>query len=349
MKKKMVVDAVDIVYTFGLEERFNPQTILISFLRESKETWKKPKKGSQGSPTTFVSHNLRFYIIYTVLTLQLFPLKSNIFCLIVIFPYMQNEANKKQLATLKSISKCLERHGVDPAKLLSGWQVSEKIATLEKDVTDFDRTSGDITGQKRKSSETETSNRPKAQEAKRPRHVGHGPQQHRAAGHVNSKRNLLDSGLPKHVNSYGAPAVVYGGPGAGLLPESMIPAGVGASSHGGILPTYEGVLVDAAGQLINYGTHPYAWHRDSAINERYTSQPPPLGLTALYREPTSIEGFPGNATSSVGLGNRSSSSDLYQFADSFVDSELYPSSATRSVAAGSSAVPSHLSSYLYQP
>lgn len=313
MKKKMVVDAVDIVYTFGLEERFNPQTILISFLRESKETWKKPKKGSQGSPTTF------------------------------------NEANKKQLATLKSISKCLERHGVDPAKLLSGWQVSEKIATLEKDVTDFDRTSGDITAQKRKSSETETSNRPKAQEAKRPRHVGHGPQQHRAAGHVNSKRNLLDSGLPKHVNSYGAPAVVYGGPGAGLLPESMIPAGVGASSHGGILPTYEGVLVDAAGQLINYGTHPYAWHRDSAINERYTSQPPPLGLTALYRESTSIEGFPGNATSSVGLGNRSSSSDLYQFADSFVDSELYPSSATRSVAAGSSAVPSHLSSYLYQP
>lgn len=256
------------------------------------------------------------------------------------------------MVTLKSISKCLERHGVDPAKLLSGWQINEKIATLEKDVTDFDRTSGDITAQKRKSSEIETSNRPKAQEAKRLRHVGHGPQQQRAASHVNSQRNLLDSGLPKHVNSYGAPAVVYGGPGAGLLPENMIPAGVGASSHGGILPTYavhEGVLVDAAGQLINYGSHPYAWHRDSAINERYTSQPRPMGLTALYRESTSIEGFPGNTTSSVGLGNRGSSGDLYQFADSFVESELYPSSAPRSVVAGSSAVPSHLSSYLYQP
>lgn len=315
MKKKMEVDAVDIVYTFGLEERFNPQTILISFLRESKETWKKPKKGSQGSPATL------------------------------------NEANKKQWATLKSISKCLERHGIDPAKLLPGWQISEKIVTLEKDITDFDRKSGDKTAQKRKSSETETSNRPKAQEAKRPRHVGHGPQQQRAAGHVDSRRSLLDSGLPKHVNSYGAPAVVYGGPGAGLLPESMIRAGVGASSHGGILPTYavhEGVLVDAAGQLINHGTHPYAWHRDSAINERYTSQPPPVGLTALYRASTSIEGFPGNTTSSVGLGNRGSASDLYQFADSVAESELYPSSVPRSVAAGSSAVPAHLSSYLYQ-
>lgn len=60
MKKKMEVDAVDIVYTFGLEERFNPQTVLISFLRESKETWKKPKKGSQGSTATLVSNNLLF-------------------------------------------------------------------------------------------------------------------------------------------------------------------------------------------------------------------------------------------------------------------------------------------------
>ncbi|KAH6781899.1 hypothetical protein C2S52_001325 [Perilla frutescens var. hirtella] len=330
MKKKMEVDAVDIVYTFGLEERFNPQTILISFLRESKETWKKPKKGSQGSAITL------------------------------------NEANKKQLATLKSISKCLERHGIDPAKLLPGWQINEKIATLEKDTTEFDRKSA----QKRKSSETETSKKPKVQEAKRLRHVGYGPLLQKATGHVDARRNLSDSGLPKHVNSYGAPAVVYGGPGAGLLPESMIPGGVGATSHGGIHPTYaihegvlvdasgqlmnrgthpyEGVLVDAAGQLVNRGTHPYVWPRDSSINERYTSQPQPVGLTTLYRASTSVEGFAGNATSSVGLGNQGSASDLYQFADSVAESELYASSIPRSVAAGSSAVPAHLQSYLYQ-
>lgn len=58
MKKKMEVDAVDIVYTFGLEERFIPHTILISFLREAKKTWKMSKKGAQGSPATLVSDNL---------------------------------------------------------------------------------------------------------------------------------------------------------------------------------------------------------------------------------------------------------------------------------------------------
>ncbi|XP_057791490.1 protein FRIGIDA [Salvia miltiorrhiza] len=317
VKNKMEVDAVDIVYTFGLEERFNPHTILISFLRESKETWKKPKKGSQGSPATL------------------------------------NEANKKQLATLKSISRCLERHNIDPAKLLPGWQINEKIVTLEKDIIDFDRKSViDKASLKRKSSETETSTRPKVQDAKRVRHVNHVAQQQKATGHVDSRRTMLDNGHSNRVNSYAAPAVMYGGPGAGLLPESMITSGVGATSHGGMLPTYavhEPVLVDAGGQYINRGNHPYMWHRDSAIKERYIGQPPPIGLTSLYRASSSVEGFPGNnTTSSVGHGNRGSTSDLYQFADSIAESELYPSSGARSVTAGSSAVPPHLSSYLYQ-
>lgn len=56
MKNKMEVDAVDIIYTFGLEEKFNPQTILMQLLRESKESWKKPKKG-QGSTSTVVTTN----------------------------------------------------------------------------------------------------------------------------------------------------------------------------------------------------------------------------------------------------------------------------------------------------
>lgn len=58
MKRKMEVDAVDFVYTFGLEQRFNPQSILVSFLRESKETWKKSRKGSHGSSATLVSNYL---------------------------------------------------------------------------------------------------------------------------------------------------------------------------------------------------------------------------------------------------------------------------------------------------
>ncbi|KAG6388417.1 hypothetical protein SASPL_149843 [Salvia splendens] len=311
MKKKMEVDAVDIVYTFGLEERFNPHTILISFLQESNETWKKSKKGPQGSPATL------------------------------------NAANKKQLDILKSIRRCLERHSIDPAKLLPGWQINEKIVNLEKDITEFDRKSEvDKASQKRKPSEMET---PKVQDAKRVRHVNHGAQQQKASAHVDSRRGLLDNRHSNRVNSYAAPAVMYGGPGAGLLPESMIPSGVGAASHGGMLPTYahqEPVLADPTSQLINRGTHPYMWHRDSSIHERYTSQPPPtgLGLTSLYRASSSVDGFAGNTTSSVSHGNR----DLYQFADSITESELHPSSVPRSGVSGSCVVPSHLSSYFYQ-
>ncbi|XP_041992769.1 protein FRIGIDA-like isoform X2 [Salvia splendens] len=324
MKKKMEVDAVDIVYTFGLEERFNPHTILISFLREAKKTWKMSKKGSQGSPATL------------------------------------NEANKKQLDILKSIRRCLERHNIDAAKLLPGWQINEKIVTLEQSITGFDRKSVvDKASQKRKSSETETSTRPKFQDAKRVRHVNHGAQQQKATVHVDSRRSL-----------------------SGLLPEGMISSGVGATSHGSMLPTYalqEPVLVDATGQLINRVTHPYSWQRESSINERYTSLPPPIGLTSLYRASSSVEGLPGNTpssvghgirgstsdlyqyrasssveglsgnpTSSVGYGIRGSASDLYQFADSVAEGELYPSNVPRSSTAGSSVVPPHLSSYLYQ-
>ncbi|KAL0354932.1 UNVERIFIED_CONTAM: protein FRIGIDA [Sesamum radiatum] len=314
----MEIDAVDIAYTFGLEERFYPQAVLTSFLRESKESWKKPKKGSQGSAAAL------------------------------------NEANKKQLATLKSITKCLERHNTDPAKLLPGWQINEKIATLEKDIAEFDRKSA----HKRKASETETSKKSKSQEGKRSRIIGHGPQQHKVAGHVDSRRNLLDSGLPGHASAYSAsPSVVYGGPSAGLLPESMIPSGVGAgmsASHGGILSAGSyagvpgGVLVDTAGHVMNRASHPYAWHGDSAINERYAGQPS-LGLTSLYRASTSLEGFAGAPnTSSVGHASRGSASDLYQFADSVVESESYPSSVPRHVGGLSTAVPTHHSSYLYQ-
>lgn len=47
--KRTAVDAVDLAYTFGLQDKFSTQTMLTSFLRESKEFWKKTKKTSQGS------------------------------------------------------------------------------------------------------------------------------------------------------------------------------------------------------------------------------------------------------------------------------------------------------------
>lgn len=61
LKNKTEVDAVDIVYTFGLEEQFNPPTILNSFLRES---WKKPKKVSWGSASTLLSNQCGSVLVF---------------------------------------------------------------------------------------------------------------------------------------------------------------------------------------------------------------------------------------------------------------------------------------------
>lgn len=266
---------------------------------------------------------------------------------------MQTEANKKQLAGLKSISKCLGRHKIDPAKLLPGWQINDKITTLEKDIVNSDKKPPP---QKRKPSETETSQKAKGQEAKRARYRG---QQHKggASSHIDNRRNLM-------LENYSAPqAVVYGGPGAGLLPpQNIIP------QHGGatILSTYAGAPHDAASrQVIN----PYIWHRDSpAVDERYYnysnsisashSQPPPagVGLASFYRPATtSVEGFSGNIANNASslVGNRggasggATTSDPYHFVDSVVtESEWYPTTVAATVVLPSSH--HHSSSYLYQ-
>ncbi|GFP84718.1 protein frigida [Phtheirospermum japonicum] len=327
MKNRMEVDAVNLVYTFGLEERFNPQTILVSYLRESKESWKKTKKGQQGPAVSL------------------------------------NEANKKQLAALRSIRRCLERHKVDPAKLLPGWQINEKIMTLEREIGDADKKSGEKSAPKRKANETDTSRKLKPHDPKRSRYMGHGPQQPKAAVHADlNRRNLLDSGgltnhHHHHPNNYPASTpIIYGGPGAGLLPESMIPSGVGPGISTGMLPTAQyagvhggGVMVDTSGQVINHGAHPYSWHRDPVMNDRYAAGQPSVGLTSLYRGSTSVEGYGavGNVSSVGGVGSRGS--DLYQFADSVVQTESYQGGGVpQSVPAGQTDVTNHYSSYLYQ-
>ncbi|KAK4350149.1 hypothetical protein RND71_029462 [Anisodus tanguticus] len=92
----MEIDAVDNAYTFGIEGRFNPQRLVTSFLRESEKPLKKMKGNSQGSLAAV------------------------------------NEAKKKHLSALRSVIKCLRRHSIDLSELLPGWQINEKIMSLEK-------------------------------------------------------------------------------------------------------------------------------------------------------------------------------------------------------------------------
>lgn len=54
MKKGMIVEAVDLAYTFGFEEKLSPQTNLTSFLQKSEDSWKRTKQETRGSATVLV-------------------------------------------------------------------------------------------------------------------------------------------------------------------------------------------------------------------------------------------------------------------------------------------------------
>ncbi|CAH8382308.1 unnamed protein product [Eruca vesicaria subsp. sativa] len=102
IKRGMHIEALEMVYTFGMEDRFSASSILTSFLRMSKDSFEKAKRKAQ-APMAF------------------------------------KEANEKQLAALLSVMKCLEAHKLDPAKEVPGWQINEQMVKLEKDILQLDK------------------------------------------------------------------------------------------------------------------------------------------------------------------------------------------------------------------
>ena len=53
-KSSKNIEAVDIIYAFGMENVFPPQEILLSFLQECDETWKKRINKVRGSTMQLV-------------------------------------------------------------------------------------------------------------------------------------------------------------------------------------------------------------------------------------------------------------------------------------------------------
>nr|ABY51951.1 FRIGIDA [Arabidopsis lyrata subsp. lyrata]ABY51969.1 FRIGIDA [Arabidopsis lyrata subsp. lyrata]ABY51973.1 FRIGIDA [Arabidopsis lyrata subsp. lyrata]ABY51974.1 FRIGIDA [Arabidopsis lyrata subsp. lyrata]ABY51976.1 FRIGIDA [Arabidopsis lyrata subsp. lyrata] len=102
IKRGMHIEALEMVYTFGMEDKFSASSVLTSFLRMSKESFERTKRKAQ-SPLAF------------------------------------KEAAAKQLAALSSVMRCMETHKLDPAKELPGWQIKEQIVNLEKDTLQLDK------------------------------------------------------------------------------------------------------------------------------------------------------------------------------------------------------------------
>ncbi|GAV73406.1 LOW QUALITY PROTEIN: AAA domain-containing protein/Clp_N domain-containing protein/AAA_2 domain-containing protein/Frigida domain-containing protein/ClpB_D2-small domain-containing protein [Cephalotus follicularis] len=136
-KDKMSIEAVDIAYIFGVEEKFPPQKILNSFLRESNDAWKQASRANN----SLIS---------------------------------QKEAKEKQLAVLNSVMKCLEYRKLDPAKLLPQWLTKENIICLEKEIADVNKKLEDKAMLKRKADVKESSAKLKSQQVKRSRFAAKG-------------------------------------------------------------------------------------------------------------------------------------------------------------------------------
>ncbi|KAG9148825.1 hypothetical protein Leryth_026571 [Lithospermum erythrorhizon] len=265
IKNNQEVDAIDVACTFGLEERFDVQTILSSLLQKFKEPQKKAS------------------------------------------PAAVNEANRKQLAVLKSLPKCLDAHKIDSTKITSELQVEEMISTLEKDISEYTKKMGVEKKQKRRAEEVEAGRRSKLQERKWPRYTGQGLQ-HQQIGH-NSQRNLVDTGIGGLINAY---------PTSQSMMHAQV-AGTGYAAAG----AYRGMAVDPSGHVINHGVQTYGYYADPTVTERavthsYAAQPS-SSLSSLYRPPSSsYEGYvmpPG--VSSIPPPN-------YQSADTVVENDYHP-------------------------
>ncbi|MCD7469121.1 hypothetical protein HAX54_007936 [Datura stramonium] len=195
VKHKMEIDAVDVAFTFGLEEKCSPCAILSSFLEELKESLKKKKWKSHGSHAVV------------------------------------NEANKRELSAMKSVIECLEGHNIDPSKLIPRFRINDRIISLEEKIARNDQRREKMV-QNRKFDETGWSRRFEGRQAKRPCILR--PENQRAVNHISSQRPLLAGGTASHIYGYPVSPSVLPGPVAGPIPDT-VPGSLAASRGGVVM------------------------------------------------------------------------------------------------------------------
>ncbi|KAF7840201.1 Protein FRIGIDA [Senna tora] len=347
-KKGMIVEAVDLAYIFGFEDKLSPQTNLTSFLQKSEDSWKRTKQESRGSAT------------------------------------LQLQADEKYLDALRSVVKCLEAHKIDHVKFLPGWKLKEKIRNLEKDIDDANRKIQDKVSSKRKVDKNDSPNKLKIPESKRSRFLPKDPalvspsltflrEQRIGSSNIDGNSlydsslavHLLSSRPSSHLNNYPPASSVQLGSAAGSLAESVyggtvasgsskLIAGSGMSAGiGGTAVSFSGyhgdTAIDNVGSLITSNGQLYRRHgiAEAALShERLVGQP--ARVNSLYGVSPSMEGFAGLPDHpSIGAAGRIGGSDLYGFADAVYEGESFQGSSSAKATNLSSILPTHGSSYMY--
>ncbi|XP_022738870.1 protein FRIGIDA-like [Durio zibethinus] len=332
VKNGMHVEAVDVAFIFGLEDKCSPKTILTLFLQESTKAFMRAKQEAQNSPMAL------------------------------------RKANEQHLDALKSLVQNLEDRSSDIAKLLGSWQIEGKIVKLEEEITDLTKRIEDKKMiPKRKLDEMGSSSWAKSQEMKRSQFAAKGSPLPKSS-HVNGLHeqwtatltegvrpydglvpNSYDTAISGHVTNYPAASAVPHGSTISSLPENGVAQMVGingvgstgmvtsigvfsASSYSGVRGEIE---VDKAGQMMSSSGLPYGWRQGSV------GQSAPMTFGGLFGSSLSIEGF-------VGLPDTTerTSADLYRFADSIGENESY-SSSSRRTGAWPTVAPVRHTSYMY--
>ncbi|KAH0705700.1 hypothetical protein KY285_012202 [Solanum tuberosum] len=316
VKHKMEVDAVDVAYTFGVEEKCSPCEILSSFLEELKESLKKKKCQSHGSHAVV------------------------------------NEANKRELSTMKSVIECLDAHNIDPSKLIPRFRISDRIMSLEEKIARNDQRREKMV-QNLKFDETGLSRRFEERRAKRTRILG--AEYQRPVNHISSQRPLLAGRPASHIYGYsvspsalprsvagpihdtvpGSPAASRGGMVMGGVSSGIIRStnnALQAGAYGGFrgrIP-FEG----KAGQIRSYNNQLYEWQENASMHEREVSHNYGYGSSPSWQG--SME-LPNPIP--VGPGYQTAASDPYQLASTGRSSSYQNRGVVPSVY--------HYSSYLY--
>ncbi|XP_010910192.2 LOW QUALITY PROTEIN: protein FRIGIDA [Elaeis guineensis] len=265
-------------------------------------------------------------------------------------------ANKKQLAVLKSVVKCVENNKLDPSEIAS-FNLYQKIATLEKDIAKGKQHLKNKIF-KRKAEEVGSLNQPETQ-AKRPwpspaeaspgvpprlpmqTQVQRSPTLSDTSGLYNGliRQSMYDGGfMGSHYRS-----------GMEILTGGVHGSGVGSSLEPSSAADGAGLtLGNNVGSYANITGGSYGRHQDGAPDERSDAQGySGFAPSAGWMDPSAAAAqslFQPQA-SSLGTETRSSGSNLYRFADIVLkrESDYNPS---KSNTMPSTTNPGYYSSYL---
>ncbi|XP_019265395.1 PREDICTED: protein FRIGIDA-like [Nicotiana attenuata] len=334
LKQNIVVEALDIAYTFGMEERFNPRRHLTSFLHNSEVSLLNKTKGLEQGITV-------------------------------------RSVKKKHLSHLKSVSECLGHHKIDPTKLLPGWQIDMRIMNLEKEIAELNKHIGEkelaeLTmrigdqkmAQKRKNDEIESSSsgsfsNKEMRHSHFPNPNPWPPQQQRVVNHVDDSNNTLLGGGGTAGHNYGysqSPSVLHGTV-TGSIHENVVgslagPVGgvVAMDGAGAGKPVQGGSGVDhTPGQIGSHIGQLYGSHGDAAMYDKLASH------SYAYRPSSYLEG-----SSSTGLPS-TTPGDAYRPTPYMESSKAFPNTISGDAnrpppyLGGSAGLPNTIAGDAYRP